>query len=118
MTSPLARIRHPQSRLVRCFPSVFRVASDNMDPLPLWASGAQQAALNLQTCDLPARLNSAFFAQSGDCGVVLKPKEMREDPPRWSSCLSTLASSLLVVASLMSHVPQANKEIERRPYCL
>lgn len=52
-----------RTRLVRVYPDKFRIDSGNMDPLPLWCSGAQHVCLNLQTNDLPAQLNQALFEQ-------------------------------------------------------
>ena len=41
----------------------------------------QQVALNLQTNDTPTQLHHALFALGGGCGYVLKPREMRAEPP-------------------------------------
>ena len=43
--------------------------------------GVQQVALNLQTNDTPTQLHHALFALGGGCGYVLKPREMRAEPP-------------------------------------
>uniref|UniRef100_A0A7S4BY56 PI-PLC Y-box domain-containing protein n=1 Tax=Chrysotila carterae TaxID=13221 RepID=A0A7S4BY56_CHRCT len=60
-----------------------RTRSDNYDPLPCWASGAQLCALNLQTNDLPTQLHYALFDLNGGCGYVEKPKEMLLPTPCW-----------------------------------
>ena len=44
----------------------------------------QQVALNLQTNDTPTQLHHALFALGGGCGYVLKPREMRAEPPEVS----------------------------------
>ena len=51
-------------RLCRVYPSGLRVASSNYSPLRAWRSGAQCAALNLQTNDLPTQLHHALFEGS------------------------------------------------------
>jgi len=63
-------------RIVRVFPKGTRAKSDNFDPMPCWAAGAQMAALNLQTNDLPSQLHHALFELNGGRGYVLKPAEM------------------------------------------
>uniref|UniRef100_A0A7S4BXW7 PI-PLC Y-box domain-containing protein n=1 Tax=Chrysotila carterae TaxID=13221 RepID=A0A7S4BXW7_CHRCT len=60
-----------------------RTRSDNYDPLPCWASGAQLCALNLQTNDLPTQLHYALFELNGGRGYVEKPKEMVMPVPCW-----------------------------------
>ena len=92
---------------VRVFPSKFRIASDNMDPLPFWGAGCHQIALNVQTCDLPVQLHEALFNQNGGSGVVLKPKELRGDSPdselqlpRWPPPRSELFRASLRILSL------------------
>ena len=65
----------------RGFPRGTRIKSDNADPLFQWGMGVQQVALNLQTNDTPTQLHYALFALSGGCGYVLKPREMRAEPP-------------------------------------
>ena len=68
-------------RLCRTYPSAMRVASSNLDPLPMWRSGVQMAALNMQTVDLPVSLHYALFERGGGSGYVLKPPEMRQLSP-------------------------------------
>jgi len=63
-------------RIVRVYPKGTRTKSDNFDPLPCWAAGAQMAALNLQTNDLPTQLHHALFELNGGRGYVLKPPGM------------------------------------------
>ena len=65
----------------RAFPRGTRINSDNADPLFQWGMGVQQVALNLQTNDTPTQLHHALFALGGGCGYVLKPREMRAEPP-------------------------------------
>ena len=65
----------------RAFPRSTRIKSDNADPLFQWGMGVQQVALNLQTNDTPTQLHHALFALGGGCGYVLKPREMRAEPP-------------------------------------
>ena len=69
-----------QRQLGRLYPSMWRVASDNYDPLAIWRMGVQMAALNYQVNDLPLQLNRAFFRRGGGTGFVRKPAEMRICP--------------------------------------
>ncbi|KAH6601234.1 hypothetical protein BASA50_001758 [Batrachochytrium salamandrivorans] len=64
------------SHLSRVYPSIIRITSSNMDPVPLWMCGIQMVALNFQTFDRAMHLNQALFDINGRCGYVLKPKEM------------------------------------------
>ncbi|EGF83101.1 hypothetical protein BATDEDRAFT_85754 [Batrachochytrium dendrobatidis JAM81] len=63
-----------QSHLSRVYPSVIRITSSNMDPVPLWKCGTHMVALNFQTFDRAMHLNSALFDVNGRCGYVLKPQ--------------------------------------------
>ena len=74
----------PSSAQARGFPRGTRIKSDNADPLFQWGMGVQQVALNLQTNDTPTQLHHALFALGGGCGYVLKPREMRAEPPEVS----------------------------------
>eukprot|EP00965_Chrysotila_dentata_P011380 371617-Pleurochrysis_carterae.AAC.4 len=78
-----AQQRRTLSRLVRIYPRGLRTRSDNFDPLPCWASGAQLCALNLQTNDLATQLHYALFELNGGLGYVPKPAEMMEPQPCW-----------------------------------
>jgi len=74
-------VRVPCCAQARGFPRGTRIKSDNADPLFQWGMGVQQVALNLQTNDTPTQLHHALFALGGGCGYVLKPREMRAEPP-------------------------------------
>ena len=95
---------HTSSRLLKAYPSCFRVASENMDPLLAWGSGIQQVALNVQTSDLPVQLSRALFELNGGKGFVLKPREMREAPVRWPPARTELFRATVEVLSL-HHLP-------------
>ena len=69
-----------QRQCGRLYPSPFRFASDNYDPLIAWRMGVQMAALNFKVNDLPLQLNTAFFRRGGGMGYVRKPLLMRECP--------------------------------------
>ena len=78
-----------------------RIKSDNADPLFQWGMGVQQVALNLQTNDTPTQLHYALFALSGGCGYVLKPREMRAEPPEaWPPARATLHRATITLLSL------------------
>ena len=68
-------VAHACKHMRRCYPRGTRVASSNMDPLPVWRAGTQVAALNMQVWDLGAQLNAALF--EGSQGWVLKPEGLR-----------------------------------------
>ena len=74
---PLRMQEFTEQHLVRCYPVGMRIDSSNLSPIPVWAVGVQMVALNYQTADLHMLVNSAFFAQNGGCGYVLKPSVMR-----------------------------------------
>lgn len=73
---------HNMRCLMRVYPSFHRIASTNFEPLSFWRRGVQMAALNWQTYDLGQQLNEAMFT-GGDnrTGYVLKPSELRLEPP-------------------------------------
>lgn len=69
---------HNKKFLMRVYPAMHRIRSDNFDPLKFWRRGVQMAALNWQTYDLGMQLNEAMFAAGDDqSGYVLKPADMR-----------------------------------------
>jgi hypothetical protein len=70
--------RYSRRQLSRIYPNGKRVDSSNYDPQPLFNVGCQLVALNFQTADRPMWLNHGFFTQNGGCGMVLKPKFMRD----------------------------------------
>lgn len=76
--APIATMAYLSRQLMRVYPGAFRIDSSNFNPAPYWAAGVQMVALNYQTCDVPLRLNRAFFRLNGRCGYVLKPPYMIE----------------------------------------
>jgi phosphatidylinositol phospholipase C delta len=58
--------RHNMRYLMRIYPSAFRFASGNFDPLRYWRRGVQLVALNWQTYDLGMQMNDAMFAAGQD----------------------------------------------------
>ena len=72
-----------QSYLLRVYPKGLRTNSSNFDPQHSWNVGAQLVALNIQTNDDGMRLNSYRFRVNGRCGMVLKPRCMREPDARY-----------------------------------
>ena len=68
-----------QRQCARLYPSMWRVASDNYDPLTVWRMGVQMAALNYQTNDLPLQLNRAFFRRGGGTGFVRKRRRAEHE---------------------------------------
>jgi phosphatidylinositol phospholipase C delta len=67
--------RHNAQHLMRVYPKGTRISSQNLNPVPFWALGAQICALNWQTFAAPLQLNEALF--SGSDGYVLKPAALR-----------------------------------------
>lgn len=70
-----------ERQLVRTYPRGTRFDSSNYDPLPMWRSGIQMAAMNFQYPDVSMHLNQGFFRQNGGCGYILKPAVMRREDP-------------------------------------
>jgi phosphatidylinositol phospholipase C delta len=70
-------VAHCRTHIVRAYPAGTRFTSSNYSPLPLWAAGIQMVALNWQTYDLGAELNTAMFQRNGRSGYVLKPEFLR-----------------------------------------
>lgn len=66
---------HNAHHLMRVFPKGTRISSQNLQPVPFWAVGAQVCALNWQSFGLSLQLNEALFA--GTDGYVLKPAPLR-----------------------------------------
>ena len=48
-----------QAQLSRVYPKAQRMDSSNYNPMPMWNTGSQMAALNFQTGDKPMQLNQA-----------------------------------------------------------
>lgn len=70
-------VAHCRTHIIRAYPAGTRFTSSNFSPLPFWAVGVQMVALNWQTYDLGAELNSALFQRNGRSGYVLKPELLR-----------------------------------------
>ena len=66
-------IKYHEKVLSRIYPKGRNIFSGNFNPIPNWKTGAQMAALNVQTAGPYLRLNSAMFQQNGNSGYVLKP---------------------------------------------
>ena len=45
----------------RVYPKAQRMDSSNYNPMPMWNTGSQMAALNFQTGDKPMQLNQATW---------------------------------------------------------
>lgn len=46
---------------IRIYPNAFELNSNNFDPLPYWIQNAQMVALNMQTNDIFANMNTLLF---------------------------------------------------------
>uniref|UniRef100_A0A8D3E4L6 Phosphoinositide phospholipase C n=1 Tax=Scophthalmus maximus TaxID=52904 RepID=A0A8D3E4L6_SCOMX len=101
--------------LSRVYPKGQRVESSNYDPYPLWAAGCHMVALNFQTADKYAQLNSALFSLNGRTGYLLQPELMRCDTydPKAQSilifCLLVCVCRLQVIAA--RHLPKPGRSI-------
>ncbi|XP_052770885.1 1-phosphatidylinositol 4,5-bisphosphate phosphodiesterase epsilon-1-like [Mya arenaria] len=71
--NPNLVINHTEKQLMRTYPAAMRIDSSNFNPVLFWAFGIQMVALNYQTEDTAAAINSAMFEQNGQSGYVLKP---------------------------------------------
>jgi len=67
---------YAKRHLIRVFPDGRRIASSNFDPMPVWLSGCQIAALNYQKFGWKVWLNEGMFRMNGKSGYVLKPSQM------------------------------------------
>jgi phosphatidylinositol phospholipase C delta len=65
-----------KGHISRVYPSGTRVGSTNYSPVLAWSMGCQLVALNFQTPDAPLRINDGFFRQNGNCGYVLKSRDL------------------------------------------
>ena len=101
-------IYHHGFKLTRIYPAGKRMNSSNFDPTPAWACGAQLAALNYQTPDLPMTLNKAMFAYNGgnQCGYVLKPDYMRAGGPEISLESAPVVLELTVTVISARSIPK------------
>lgn len=101
-------IYHHGFKLTRIYPAGKRINSSNYDPTPSWACGAQLAALNYQTADLPMTLNRAMFAYNGgsQCGYVLKPDYMRAGGPEISPETAPVVLELTVTVISARCIPK------------
>ena len=67
---------------------VFLRSALNQNPIPMWQSGAQAVAVNLQTSGTDLQTTNAMFATNGRCGYVLKPDQLMTGEE--TSCIITL----------------------------
>ena len=61
------------THLSRTFPAGTRVDSSNFLPQPMFNTGVQMCALNVQTDGLPLQQLMNRFRDNGRCGYLLKP---------------------------------------------
>nr|XP_039250231.1 uncharacterized protein LOC120327925 isoform X2 [Styela clava] len=78
-SKPADIVRLNQGRLIRVYPSSYRIDSSNFNPVPYWCAGCQLVALNHQTKGRPMDLNNTLFELNGGCGYVLKPETLLKD---------------------------------------
>lgn len=86
------------SKFTCVYPSMGRYDSSNLDPIKMWASGAQVAAINFQTWDLSMHINASKFEAYGRRGYVPKQVYYRSrdfSPPTDRSPLHRLQIELL-----------------------
>lgn len=79
-SQPAEFAEYCRRQIARVYPKGSRVSSTNYDPQPCWNCGLQMVALNFQTADPPMWLNHGKFRQNGNCGYILKPKVLTEEP--------------------------------------
>lgn len=72
-------VKYHRVQFSRVYPKGQRIDSSNYNPVPMWNTGCQMAALNYQTGDKPMQLNQAKFRENGNCGYLLKPDFMFHD---------------------------------------
>lgn len=101
-------VYHHSLKLTRIYPAGKRINSSNYNPTAAWGCGAQLAALNYQTSDLPMTLNKAMFAFNGgnQSGYVLKPDYMRVGGPELSLETAPVALELTVTVISAISIPK------------
>jgi len=73
-----------QNHFVRIHPKNTRFNSSNFSPILAWLHGCQMVALNYQTADKYFSLNQLLFNYNARCGLLLKPKMLREGKCKYS----------------------------------
>lgn len=74
-----AVMKHDRNYLMRVYPSVYRIMSDNFNPLIFWSLGVQMPATNWQVYDAGQQINEALFSIGSSSGYILKPNSLRVD---------------------------------------
>jgi len=77
---PEKLLQFNQIQMSRVYPKGARVDSSNYNPMQAWYCGCHMVALNFQTSSESMWLNEAQFENNGNCGYVLKPPVMMQDP--------------------------------------
>ncbi|KAF0040834.1 hypothetical protein F2P81_006732 [Scophthalmus maximus] len=97
--------------LSRVYPKGQRVESSNYDPYPLWAAGCHMVALNFQTADKYAQLNSALFSLNGRTGYLLQPELMRCDTYDPHQEKNKVKYNIVVRVIAARHLPKPGRSI-------
>lgn len=106
--------RHNAHNLMRVYPKGTRISSNNLNPVPFWAVGAQICALNWQTFAAPLQLNEALFA--GSDGFVLKPAELRAGGSGKLSTGRRKRLRLHAAGATNVPIPEGRKAEDIKPY--
>lgn len=94
-------INYTNNFMVKVYPAYYRQDSSNLNALDYWNYGFQKVALNFQTLDTSMQLNTALFADNGNCGYVLKP-EVFKDPEFDPSDISTMKNKKMLHLKIIS----------------
>lgn len=105
---------HNAHHLMRVFPKGTRISSQNLNPVPFWAIGAQICALNWQTFGAGMQLNDALF--SGTDGYVLKPGPLQHGGSGSLSSPLRKKLRLHIAGATSVPVPPGLQPDEIKPY--
>lgn len=113
-----ALVVYCRTHLVRVYPKGTRIDSSNFNPVLMWASGVQMAALNLQKNDMAMNINSAMFEmQNGGAGYVPKPAWLQAAASTFNpfnvstvpSCVASFDLTLTVIAGRLINRPKGHR---------
>ncbi len=76
-------VEYCKGSFLKAYPTNFN--SENYDCIKTWMTGCQISAMNIQKLDCEnLLLNLVFFRQNEKCGLVLKPKHLRDRATEYS----------------------------------
>jgi len=101
-----------KNHLTRTYPGGLRIGSTNYNPVSAWSMGCQIVALNFQSPGDPLFINDGFFRQNGNCGYVMKEKEVLDGTFHNSHKNLTMELTIEVISCSFLPKPEGKKEGE------